>query len=220
MLESQKKVIESKMIEYGKRAAISKQKVLNLNNEILEKEESHKSRALEVEKYSAEIERLKGDYVTYQEKVKTANSTLSNLEKAQKDLEPEDDLIDPKLLYPAFAVSMIVNLLMGGHILSQVPSTLSQSLNLGSSASSKSSSVKEKITEAADKYEDDIHDLNDDISEMYPGYDNYIGYDNYEAYNPLQQLETIKKEREESLGKKNDYDFKRRSNFPELAYSY
>ena len=55
---------------------------------------------------------------------------------------------------------------------------------------------------------------------MYPGYDNYIGYDNYEAYNPLQQLESIKKEREEVLGKKNDYDFKRRSNFPELAYSY
>ena len=44
----------------------------------------------------------------------------SNLEKAQKELEPEEDLIDPKLLYPAFAVSMIVNLLMGGHILSQV----------------------------------------------------------------------------------------------------
>ena len=44
----------------------------------------------------------------------------SNLEKAQKELEPEDDLINPKLLYPAFAVSMIVNLLMGGHILSQV----------------------------------------------------------------------------------------------------
>ena len=59
MLESQKKVIESKMIEYGKRAAVSKQKVLNLNNEILEKEESQKSRALEVEKYSAEIERWK-----------------------------------------------------------------------------------------------------------------------------------------------------------------
>ena len=100
-----------------------------------------------------------------------------------------------------------------------MPSTLSQSLNLGSS-SSQSSSVKEKITEAAEKYEDDIPDLNDDISEIYPGYDNYIGYDNYEAYNPLQQLETIKKEREEVLGKKNDYDFKRRSNFPELAYSY
>merc|ERR1712029_351756 len=149
-----------------KRATFSKQQVLNLNNEILEKEESQRSRALEVEKYSAEIERLKGEYDTYQEKVETANSTLSNLEKAQKELEPEEDLIDPKLLPPAFAVSMIVNLLMGGHILSQVPSTLSQSLNLGSSASSKSS-VKEKISEAAEKYDDqDIPDLNDDISEM------------------------------------------------------
>ena len=44
----------------------------------------------------------------------------STLEKAKKELEPEEDLINPRLLYPAFAVSMIVNLLMGGHILSQV----------------------------------------------------------------------------------------------------
>ena len=94
-------------------------------------------------------------------------------------------------------------------------------MNLGSISPSTTTSIKEKITEAAEKYEDDVNDLNEDISELYPGYDNYIGYDNYEAgYNPLLQLENIKKEREEILGKKNDYDFKRRSNFPELAYSY
>ena len=44
----------------------------------------------------------------------------SNLEKATKEISPQDDLIDPKLLVPAFAASMIANLLMGGHILSQV----------------------------------------------------------------------------------------------------
>ena len=43
----------------------------------------------------------------------------SNLEKATKELTPEDDLISPQILYPAFAASVIVNLLMGGHILSQ-----------------------------------------------------------------------------------------------------
>ena len=50
----------------------------------------------------------------------TKLSSFSNLEKATKEISPDEDLIDPKFLYPAFAVSMIVNLLMGGHILSQV----------------------------------------------------------------------------------------------------
>ena len=57
MLESEKKNIEAKMLEYEKRAAFSKQQVVKLNNDILEKEASQRSRAIEVEKYSAEIER-------------------------------------------------------------------------------------------------------------------------------------------------------------------
>ena len=96
---------------------------------------------------------------------------------------------------------------------------MSQSLNLGPAASS-SSSVKEKISELEDKYEEDAGESGEDALDQYPGYDNYIGYENYEAYNPLQQLQTIKKEREELLGKKSDFDFRRRSDFPELAYSY
>ena len=48
---------------------------------------------------------------------------ISNLEKATKELQPEDDLISPQILYPALAASVIVNLLMGGHILSQVMSS-------------------------------------------------------------------------------------------------
>ena len=96
---------------------------------------------------------------------------------------------------------------------------MSQSLNLGPTASS-SSSVKEKISELEDKYEDDVGDGTEEALDQYPGYDNYIGYENYEAYNPLQQLQSIKKEREELLGKKSDFDFRRRSDFPELAYSY
>ena len=45
---------------------------------------------------------------------------LSNLEKATKELEPEKELISPQILYPVFAASLIGNLVMGGHILSQV----------------------------------------------------------------------------------------------------
>ena len=45
---------------------------------------------------------------------------FSDLEKAAKEIAPKEDLIDPKILYPAFAASMIANILMGGHILSQV----------------------------------------------------------------------------------------------------
>ena len=106
-----------------------------------------------------------------------------------------------------------------------MPSTLSQSLNLGATSSSSSSDneIKEKIKDAAFKYEpedDDVIDENDDLNDQYAGYDNYIGYESFEGYNPLRQLENIKKEREEILGKKSDYDFMRRSDFPELAYSY
>ena len=105
----------------------------------------------------------------------------------------------------------------------QVPSTLSQSLNLGATSSSSDKEIKEKIKDAAFKYDpedDDVFDANDDLNDQYAGYDNYIGYESYEGYNPLKQLENIKKEREEMLGKKSDYDFMRRSDFPELAYSY
>ena len=102
----------------------------------------------------------------------------------------------------------------------QVPSTLSQSLNLAGSSSSSSSdtsSVASKIQEAASRYEENVIDSGED--DQY--YDNYVGYENYEAYNnPLKQLENLKKEREELMGKKSDYDFMRRSDFPELAYSY
>ena len=62
----------------------------------------------------------------------------------------------------------------------QVPSTLSQSLNLGTPQSS--DKVEEKIQDAAFNYKDneaeDVIDSNDDL---YPGYDNYIGYESYEA---------------------------------------
>ena len=51
---------------------------------------------------------------------------FSDLEKAAKEIAPKEDLIDPKILYPAFAASMIANILMGGHILSQVTNVTQQ----------------------------------------------------------------------------------------------
>jgi len=225
MLEKEKKKAESKMVELENRSSFAKQQVSKFNQEILEKEKLHRETNIEMQKYTEEIARLKEEFTEYQLKVEQANDTLSNLEKATKEISPQDDLIDPKLLVPAFAASMIANLLMGGHILSQVPSTLSQSLNLGTSLSSEK--VEEKIQDAAFNYKEDDDDI-DANDDLYPGYDNYIGYESYEGYNPLQQLESIKKEREEMLGKKNEKiitknnynDFMRRSDFPELAYSY
>merc|ERR1711868_289601 len=201
MLEKEKKKAESKMVELENRSSFAKQQVSKFNQEILEKEKLHRETNIEMQKYTEEIARLKEEFTEYQMKVEQANDTLSNLEKATKEISPQDDLIDPKLLVPAFAASMIANLLMGGHILSQMPSTLSQSLNLGTSLSSEK--VEEKIQDAAFNYKEDDDDI-DANDDLYPGYDNYIGYESYEGYNPLQQLESIKKEREEMLGKKNE----------------
>merc|ERR1712211_85627 len=135
---------------------------------MLEKEKVYRNTKNDIKKYSEELEKLKGEWSEYQTKVVEANNTLSDLEKAAKEIAPKEDLIDPKILYPAFAASMIVNLVMGGHILSQVPSTLSQSLNLAgsssssSSASSDTSSVASKIQEAASRYEENVIDSGED----------------------------------------------------------
>ena len=78
-----------------------------------------------------------------------------------------------------------------------------------------------KLTSKIEDVNDEENDIIDTVDDQYPGYDNYIGYENYEGYNPLQHLENIKKEREDNIGKKNNFDtFLRRSDFPELAYSY
>ena len=91
-----------------------------------------------------------------------------------------------------------------------MPSTLKQSLNLGGEAREV---VKNSIQEAKNDYEEDEEEYLD----SYPNYDNYIGY---EGYDPLKKLEILQREKQETLGKKSDYDFMRRSDFPELAYSY
>ena len=57
MLEAEKKKIEARMLEYEKRGTFAKQQIVTLNSEILEKERSQRSRAVEAEKYSEEIER-------------------------------------------------------------------------------------------------------------------------------------------------------------------
>ena len=88
-----------------------------------------------------------------------------------------------------------------------MPSTLKQSLNLGGEAS-------ETITKSV---QDTAAECEEEEPDNYPSYDNYIGY---EDYDPLKKLEILQREKQGALGQKSDYDFMRRSNFPELAYSY
>ena len=91
-----------------------------------------------------------------------------------------------------------------------MPSTLKQSLNLGVESS-------ELVTKSIQEKTADYQDEEDQILDNYPNYDNYIGY---EEYDPLKKLELLQREKQGSLGKKSDYDFMRRSDYPELAYSY
>ena len=90
-----------------------------------------------------------------------------------------------------------------------MPSTLKQSLNLGGESTEL---ITKSIEEKSSDYEEE-----DDLQENYPNYDNYIGY---EEYDPLKKLELLQRAKQGSLGKKSDYDFMRRSDYPELAYSY
>ena len=94
---------------------------------------------------------------------------------------------------------------------------MKQSLNLGGGASE---IISKTIQEGKTNYEEEEEEEEDN----YPNYDNYIsqyeGYDGYEGYDPLKKLEILQREKADSLTKQSDYDFLRRSNFPELAYSY
>ena len=92
---------------------------------------------------------------------------------------------------------------------------MKQSLNLGGAASE---TISKTIQEGKASYEEEEEEDN------YPNCDNYIsqyeGYDGYEGYDPLKKLEILQREKVDTLAKQSDYDFLRRSNFPELAYSY
>ena len=58
MLESEKKKIESKMVEFENRSNFAQQQIKNYNKQMLEKEKLHRSTTAEMQKYSAEIERF------------------------------------------------------------------------------------------------------------------------------------------------------------------
>jgi len=219
-VKNEKIGLESSVKQFETRAKFAKQQIENFNKEMLEKENLHRTtinqHKADIVKYSGELSRIKEELPTYREQIEKANNTLSNLEKATKELEPEEELISPQILYPVFAASLIGNLVMGGHILSQVPSTLKQSLNLGGGASE---TISKTIQEGKASFEDE-----EEEEDNYPQYDNYIsqyeGYDGYEGYDPLKKLEILQREKADTLTKQSDYDFLRRSNFPELAYSY
>ena len=58
MLESEKKKIESRMVEFENRSNFAQQQIKNYNKQMLEKEKLHRSTTAEMQKYSAEIERF------------------------------------------------------------------------------------------------------------------------------------------------------------------
>ena len=105
--------------------------------------------------------------------------------------------MSPKIVYPAFALSLLFNFMMGGKLLS------------GMSTDTEDSSLDSLVNE-----EDDI----ESVVQFGPS---TFGYsDDYEDSDPLKQLERIQQERESILGKKSDFDYLRRSDFYDLAYSY
>ena len=101
------------------------------------------------------------------------------------------------IIYPAFALSLILNLMMGGKLMSGI-SNSADSLN----------------EESVSKDEDAI-----DTAVQY-GPSTYGYIDDYEDSNPLAQLERIRQERESMLGKKSEFDYLRNTDFHNLAYSY
>jgi len=86
-------------------------------------------------------------------------------------------------------------------MLSQVPSTIQQ---LGSDLLSDDPDIGQPAQYRPSGYQDE--NINDT--------------ENNQEYDPILQLEKIKKEKENTFRKKSDFDFYRRSNFPDLAYSY
>ena len=88
-------------------------------------------------------------------------------------------------------------------MLSQVPSTIQQ---LSSDLVSEDTDIDQAIQYGPSGYE--YEDENNNVMQ------DRIGID------PIMQLEKIKREKEHTFGKKSDFDYLRRSDFQDLAYSY
>merc|ERR1719295_589377 len=109
------------------------QQLQHLNKEMNEKEQRQRDKndsyRKEWEFYNESISKMKEDVLEFETKIEIANNTLSNLEKETKVIVPvEENLVGTTIIYPAFALSLILNLMMGGKLMSGL-SNSADSLN-------------------------------------------------------------------------------------------
>ena len=115
----------------------------------------------------------------------------------------ESKIVSTEILYPAFALSLLFNVVIGGKILSEVPSKL-QDLS--------SDILAEDLdADAAAQYGPSTFDYDEEYTSH---------KDDRQGIDPIFQLEKIRREKENIFGKKSDFDYLRSSNFQDLAYSY
>lgn len=76
VLEQRKKKIESEMMEFEGRSQLAQTQIRKFNEEMLEKEKLYRNTNNDIQKYSTELERLKGEFTDYQTRVVEANTTL------------------------------------------------------------------------------------------------------------------------------------------------
>ena len=105
---------------------------------------------------------------------------FSDLEKSAKDILPvESKIVSTEILYPAFALSLLFNVVIGGKMLSEVPSKL-QDLS--------SDILAEDLdADAAAQYGPSTFDYDEEYTSH---------KDDRQGIDPILQLEQIKREKE------------------------
>lgn|ERR1712050_112398 len=196
LLEEEKRKLETTVEVLERRHGATHQQLQHMNKEISEKEKKQKAEKEEYKKqmniYNDSLSRMKEDLLQYETDIEVANNTLSDLHKSTKEIAPvENNILSPDILYPAFALSLLLNVVIGGKILSDVPASFQDTDTV-------------QYTSSSYDYAEDYASRKDDR----------MGLD------PILQLEQIKREKESIFGKKSDFDFLRRGDYQDLAYSY
>jgi len=208
LLEEEKGKLENSVEGLERRHGATKQQLQHINKEINEKEKRQRVEKdeykKEVEIYNDSLSRMKEDLLEYETNIEVANNTLSDLEKTAKEILPvESKIVSNEILYPAFALSLLFNVVIGGKMLSEVPAKLQ---DLSSDILTEDQDVEEAI-----HYGPSTYDYNEDYASR---------RDDTPDIDPILQLAQIKREKENTFGKKSDFDYLRRSDFQDLAYSY
>lgn len=208
LLEEEKGKLVTGVEVLERRHSTTKQQLQHIDKEINEKERRQKGEKEEYKKeiqgFDDSISRMKEEMLQYETKIAIANSTLSDLEKSTKEILPvESKIVSTEILYPAFALSLLFNVVIGGKMLSEVPAKL-QDLS--------SDILSEDLdTDSAIQYGPSTYDYDEEYTSR---------KDDRKGMDPILQLEQIKREKENIFGKKSEFDYLRRSDFQDLAYSY